>query len=141
MEMSSRNKSSTPRAPNQSRHGDYGDHLRFEGLVFQKRVAKVEKTRYLSIDLKSGSISLYKRPPPKKSELASASIVNEIVSTRASRDNVNGSGGNVSGGGGEEKSQAVFANLGHISRENYYSRDGTWEPKWTIPSSVDWKIR
>mmetsp|Transcript_19924 Transcript_19924/g.41899 ORF Transcript_19924/g.41899 Transcript_19924/m.41899 type:complete len:1150 (+) Transcript_19924:42-3491(+) len=139
--MSSSNKPSTPRPSNPSRRGDYGDHLRFEGLVFQKRVAKVEKTRYLAIDLKSNSISLYKRPPPKKSGPVTASIVNRTVSTSGSQDNVDGSSGNVSLGGEEEKSQAVLANLAHISRENYYSQDGTWEPKWTIPSSVDWKIR
>ena len=128
-----------------SRRASAREPLRLEGLVVQKRMANVERTRYLVIDFKAGSISLYKRPPPKSEFSARSSLtkqsgaIGSAVKLAAKKKSFLGK--NSSEKNDSLKSEVAFENLAHISRKNNYFGGGTWDPKWTIPSSVDWKFR
>lgn len=123
--------------------------LRLEGLVVEKRLTRVEATRYLVIDFNAGSISVYKKPPPKdefsamqkrsKSSPASkliSSVANSLTLTRSTSDE---------GGSSMTKSTrghtVTCENLAHMSRKQRHFSGGAWDPKFTVPSSVDWKIR
>lgn len=119
--------------------GRNGSVLRLEGLVIQKRFTRVETTRYLVMDFNSGSISVYKRPPPKdefhamqnkRAKSVPSKFVSSVASTltRSSSDD-GGCTGNV-----------TCENLAHISKQQRHF-SGAWDPKFTVPSTVDWKIR
>lgn len=118
---------------------------RLEGLVVQKRFAGVEQPRYLVIDFLKGSIAVYKRPPPKDdvslapkrersvpSKLMS-SMTRFMNSRSLSLDSV------VTSDGG--KSQVAFEHLAHMEKQPIYKSDGTWDPIFTVPPGVQWKIR
>ena len=118
------------------------DELRLEGLVVEKRLTRVEKTRYLVIDFNAGSISVYKKPPPKDEFSAmqkrSRSVPSKFLSgvtsslARSSSDEGRGCG----------KAHLTCENLAHISRQRrHFPGGGAWDPKFTVPASVDWKIR
>lgn len=113
--------------------------LRLEGLVVQTRLTHIETTRYLVIDFNAGSISLYRKPPPTDGKYAlhhtGQSLPSKVLSSftpslvRSKSEN------------GRTNSEFAFNNLAHISREKRHLARGVWEPKFTVPSSVDWKLR
>lgn len=115
--------------------------LRLEGLVVQKRLTRVETTRYLVIDFQAGSISMYKKPPPKdnfqptsRSLSAPQKIMSSVTSSlsRSSSASCDGRGG---------KGPLTCENLAHMSRQARYLPSGDWDPKFTVPANVDWKLR
>lgn len=115
--------------------------LRLEGLVVQKRLTRVETTRYLVIDFQAGSISMYKKPPPKdnfqptsRSLSAPQKIMSSVTSSlsRSSSASCDGRGG---------KGPLTCENLAHMSRQARYLPSGEWDPKFTVPANVDWKLR
>mmetsp|Transcript_26725 Transcript_26725/g.57465 ORF Transcript_26725/g.57465 Transcript_26725/m.57465 type:complete len:1125 (-) Transcript_26725:1193-4567(-) len=130
---------STPTGPPR-RRSNVGrkESLRLEGLIVEKRLAHVETTRYLVMDFKTGSISVYKKPPPKdefSAQKRSRSTPSKILSsvanslTRSSSDE------------GGRKPQVTCENLAHISQKQRHFAGGDWDPKFTVSASVDWKLR
>jgi hypothetical protein len=105
--------------------------IRLEGLVVQNR-----RSRYLVIDFNAGSISVYKSPPPGSGVPAtqgrSRSLPSRLVSS--AKPNFSRS---------RSKSEGVNEadNLAHLSRELRDNESGIWEPTFTVPSSIGWKIR
>ncbi len=123
---------------------------RLEGMVVQKRLGRVETTRYLVIDLKKGSICIYREPPPdiaamqqRKRPKSAASRLKASLTSRVKSNNI----ANVT-----ELEDAHYLALAHINRERRTSsnrrrtkikelRGESWEPKLVVPPHVDWKIR
>jgi hypothetical protein len=117
---------------------------RLEGLVIQKRLAGIEQPRYLVMDLVDGSISLYKTPPPTGNSMTSPSgrrsVSSKLVSSlKGSLSRSRSAGPTVSEG--REASQLSFEHLTHLSTEKRHFVGGLWEPIFTVPFSVEWKIR
>ena len=111
------------------------DALRLEGLVVQKRLGRVEKTCYLVIDFMAGSISVYKSPPPSSDQPRSPS--RSLPSKLLSSATPNFSRSKSDSGEGVRK----VSNLTHLSRQLRDFERGLWDPKFTVPSSMGWKIR
>lgn len=123
---------------------------RLEGMVVQKRLGRVETTRYLVIDLKRGCISIYREPPPDiaamhkhKRPKSAASRLKASLTSRVMSNNIT----HVT-----ELEDAHYLALAHINRERRNStqrsrakvkelRGESWEPKLVVPPHVDWKIR
>lgn len=88
---------------------------------------------------------MYKRPPPKddvslapKRERSApsklmSSMTRFMNSRSLSLDSV------VTSDGG--KSQVAFEHLAHMEKQPIYKSDGTWDPIFTVPPGVQWKIR
>jgi hypothetical protein len=120
--------------------------VRLEGMVVQKRMGRVETTRYLVMDLVEGHFCIYRDPPPN---IASAQNIKKSTTSKikASISSVIKSN-SVSG-----VTELDSMNLTHISREARPGpkqrrqtkiqelRGDSWEPKIVVPSHVDWKIR
>jgi len=112
--------------------------LRLEGLVAEKRITRVETTRYLVIDFHSDSISVYGKPPPKdefSAKCKSKSVPKKLMSnvTASLKRSKSDERGGI-------KNQLTCENLAHISREARLPCS-SWDPKFTVSASVDWKIR
>jgi hypothetical protein len=113
--------------------------LRLEGLVVEKRLGRVERTRYLVIDFNDGSISVYKSPPPSsdvtatQQRIQSRSLPSKLISSATSNFSMSLSTSNQ----GVRKAE----NLAHLSRQVRDFERGTWDPKFTVSSSMGWKIR
>ena len=123
---------------------------RLEGMVVQKRLGRVETTRYLVIDLKSRFICIYREPPPDiaamqnhKRPKSAVSRLKASITSRAMSNNIT----NVT-----ELEDAHYLALAHINRERRNTaqrrrtkilelRGESWEPKLVVPPHVDWKIR
>jgi len=73
-----------------------------------------------------------------------AKLISNVTNTlsRASSDG-DGNGVSMMGGGGGRgsKTHLTCENLAHISKVPRHSVQGLWDPKFVVPSSVDWKIR
>jgi len=113
--------------------------LRLEGLVVQKRMTRVETTRYLVIDFHNDSVSVYRKPPPEHqlpAKVMSKSVPNQLMSSVTA--SLKRSKSDERGGG---KSQLTSENLAHISRKAKQFSGVLWKPKFTVSASVDWKIR
>ena len=126
-----------------------GQPGRLEGMVVQKRLGRVETTRYLVLDLKTGHICIYRNPPPatdsalqKQKPKSPASKMKASLSSIVKSNNVS----RVT-----ELEDAYLA-LTHINRDSRPGkqrrqtkiqelRGDSWEPKIVVPPSVDWKIR
>lgn len=115
--------------------------LRLEGLVVEKRsLAGIEATRYLVIDFITGSISVYKKPPPKdefsamdkRSRSVPSKFLASVTPSSLSRSNSDEGG---------KKASVTCENLAHISRNPRHFASGAWDPKFTVSAAVDWKIR
>ena len=111
--------------------------LRLEGIVIQKRLTRAEATRYLVMDMNAGSIAVYKNPPPKddgfggmdqRSKSMPAKILNS-VSPRSFKRSTSDEGG--------KKSQSMYENLAHLSREPRYFSDPN-NKKLKAVSGVTW---
>jgi len=111
--------------------------LRLEGIVIQKRLTRAEATRYLVMDMNAGSIAVYKNPPPKddglsgmdqRSKSMPAKILNS-VSPRSFKRSTSDEGG--------KKSQSMYENLAHLSREPRYFSDPS-NKKFKAVSGVTW---
>ena len=111
--------------------------LRLEGIVIQKRLTRAEATRYLVMDMNAGSIAVYKKPPPKddgfggmdqRSKSMPAKILNS-VSPRSFKRSTSDEGG--------KKSQSMYENLAHLSREPRYFSDPN-NKKLKAVSGVTW---
>jgi hypothetical protein len=107
--------------------------LRLEGLILQKRLGLVERTCYLVIDFRAGSISVYKSPPPSSDQQhsSSRSLPSKILSSanfsRSKSDS--------------DEGVRKVSNLTHLSRQLRDFESGLWDPTFTVPSSIGWKIR
>ena len=126
-----------------------GETIRLEGMVVQKRLGRVETTRYLVLDLTTGHICLYRDPPPDIAVLQKKQRPNSAASRMKSRINsiVNSNSISLT-----ELEDAHLA-LTHINRERRPGfkqrklskirelRGDSWEPKFVVPPEVDWKIR
>lgn len=108
--------------------------LRLEGLVVQTRLTHVETTRYLVIDFHAGSISVY-RKPPLSDELSSLQTTSQSLPSKFL------SSVTPSPLKRYKSENGAFENLAHISRQHRHFVSGVWEPKFTVSSSVDWKLR
>jgi len=122
---------------------------KLEGMVVQKRLGRVETTRYLVMDLTTEHICIYREPPPdiaamqkQKRPKSAASRLKASITSRVKSNNI---------AGVTELEDAHLA-LAHINRErrNSVQRRRTkikemlgesWEPKIIVPPHVDWKIR
>ena len=110
---------------------------RLEGVVLEKTRGAIEQPRYLVMDLKCGSISLYKKSPPNPSmsPLPSSplkrrrSSLSLQRSRSASDDSIKVDAPLVS-----------LENLTHLSTEMRDNEAG-WDPIFTVPFSANWKIR
>lgn len=123
---------------------------RLEGMVVQKRLGRVETTRYLVLDLKTGHICLYREPPPdiaamqkRKRPKSAASRLKASMTSRVKSNSIT----NVT-----ELEDTHYLALAHVNRERRNSsqrrrtkikdlRGDSWEPKLVVPPHVDWKIR
>jgi hypothetical protein len=117
-------------------------------MVVQKRLGRVETTRYLVMDLKSGLLCIYRDPPPgiaaqQKRPKSAASRMKASMNSLVKSNNLS----RVT-----ELEDGHLA-LAHINRERRPSpkqrrqskiqemRHDSWEPKIVVPPHVDWKIR
>lgn len=115
----------------------------------QKRLGRVETTRYLVLDLKTGHLCVYRDPPPdiaalqkQKGPKSAASKMKASITSLVKSNNVSGV---------TELEDAHLA-LTHINRDMRSNKqrrqtkiqelrgDG-WEPKIVVPPHVGWKIR
>lgn len=120
--------------------------VRLEGMVVQKRMGRVETTRYLVMDLVDGNFCIYRNPPPNIASMlnikkSTASKIKASISSVIKSNSVSG------------VTELDSMNLTHISREARPGpkqrrqtkiqelRGDSWEPKIVVPSHVDWKIR
>ncbi|KAL7551869.1 hypothetical protein ACHAWF_015087 [Thalassiosira exigua] len=117
---------------------DADEALRLEGVVVQKRMSKLETTRYLVIDFNSGAISMYRKPPPKdgsamaKRRSAPMNLISTLTSSLPlSRSSSDGAG----------CKDLTCENLAHMSRNSRQFARGEWDPKFHIPPSVKWQLR
>lgn len=126
-----------------------GEPVRLEGMVVQKRLGRVETTRYLVIDLKTGHLFIYRDPPPgiaalqkQKGPKSAASKMKASITSLVKSNNISGV---------TELEDAHLA-LTHINRDSrpgkqqmqtkiQQLRGDSWEPKIIVPPHVDWKIR
>lgn len=120
--------------------------VRLEGMVVQKRLGRVETTRYLVLDLTSGTLYIYRHPPPDIAAVRNRkkSAGSRIKSSLSSLVNSNAMIG---------VTELDNLHLTHINRERRPNpkqrrqskiqemRGDSWEPKFVVPSHVDWKIR
>jgi hypothetical protein len=109
---------------------------RLEGLVVQKRGA-IEKPRYLVMDFNNGSISLYKKPPPKIDSMSSSAGSQSVTAKLARSLQWSISDSQAIDAGERLISCKHLAHLTSGRRD----RTANWSPKFTVPFSVDWKIR
>jgi hypothetical protein len=117
-------------------------------MVVQKRLGRVETTRYLVMDLHSGHLCIYRDPPPdiatkQKRPKSAASRVKASMNSLVKSNNIS----RVT-----ELEDGHLA-LAHINRECRPGpkarrqtkiqelRGDSWEPKIVVPPHVDWKIR
>jgi hypothetical protein len=109
--------------------------LRLEGLVVHKRLGLVERTRYLVIDFRVGSISIFKSPPPSSDQQRSSSrsLPSKILSSGSSNFSRSKSD--------SDEGVRKVSNLTHLSRQLRDFESGLWDPTVTVPSSMGWKIR
>jgi hypothetical protein len=110
--------------------------IRLEGLVVQKHLGRVERSRYLVIDFNAGSISVYKSPPPSSDVSATRERSLSLPSRLISSARPNFSRSRSTSEGVKEADH-----LAHLSHESRDCERGIWEPKFTVPSSIGWKIR
>ena len=119
-------------------------------MVVQKRLGRVETTRYLVMDLTSGHLCIYRDPPPDiavrqkhKRSKSAASRVKASMSSLVKSNNTSS----------VTELEDGHLCLAHISRERrpgpkqrrmtkiHEMRGDSWEPKIVVPPHVDWKIR
>lgn len=110
---------------------------RLEGVVLEKTRGAIEQPRYLVMDLKYGSISLYKKSPPNPSMSPSqrSPLRKRTSSIRLKRSR------SFSDDSIEVDAPLIsLDNLTHLSTEKRENEAG-WDPIFTLPFSADWKIR
>jgi hypothetical protein len=106
-------------------------------------MAGVEQPRYLVMDLLNGSISLYKRPPPTQLDVLSSpsrSVKSKLVSSLKS-SLVKRTSEEIATVEGGETSQFSYDHLTHLCIENRDIKKESWDPIFTVPFSVEWKLR
>ena len=107
--------------------------LRLEGIVVQKRLTHVETTRYLVLDFLTGSISVYKKPPPKDDFAATQS---QSVRASTSSKLMSSLKRSVSDSDTPNKSNVTCEHLAHLVRKPRIVVDDSWEPKFTVPGKM-----
>ena len=126
-----------------------GEPARLEGMVVQKRLGRVETTRYLVMDLSTGHLCIYREPPPdiaamqkQKRPKSAASRMKASITSLVKSNNINS----------VTELDDAHLPLAHINRERRPEnqrrqtkiqsiRGDSWEPKIVVPPHVDWKIR
>ena len=104
--------------------------VRLEGAVIQNRSGP-DTSRYLVMDFEASSFSVYRKPPPKdeseaRSRRSLQSKIKDSVSDRLSTAGL---------------AELSSDSLAHISRLERKFNEGVWDPKFTLPESIPWKIR
>ena len=100
--------------------------LRLEGLAVQTRLARPETPRYLVLDLRNASLAVYRAPPPNPETPRHRRAVPSKLAARLPWG---------------RSADLTAENLAHVTREPRDFPRGTWEPKFTVPADVAWKIR
>ena len=115
----------TPPLPTPNRRSAFGSACRLEGLAVQKRLGHVEMTRYLVLDFNAGSLAVHRTPPPADLTASGTRRRRNPLRLRAHC----------------RAADLTAANLAHVSRQPRNLAFGVWDPKFTAPANVDWKIR
>lgn len=91
------------------------------------------------LDFLTGSISVYKKPPPKN-DLAAAQ--SQSVRASSSSKVMSSLKRSVSDSDASSKSNVTCEHLAHVVRKPRISLDdSSWEPKFTVPGTVNWQLR